>query len=424
MIKIDDFNGLAAYLQIESKQLGALIHSQDLFYKPFKIPKRSGGYRELLVPIETLKQVQRRINSEILSKFVTHINAHAYSKQRSIITNATRHLNAPYLFKVDIQDFFPSISSLDIYFAFEFLRLNYFSEINSAPITYTQEISRILSQICSYNNQLPQGAPSSPTLSNIVSYKMDVALTNHCSSNSLTYTRYSDDMVFSSASFVSRKERRSIMKIIEDHGYKINIEKISFITSNKEKFVTGLYLSDSGLRLPKSYRRDVRSSFHNFQKGVANSKFKPANFQKQRNKVLGQLQYWKMIEPQSEFPAKAINFIKTEIDGKPVNNKLKPTPKTTAKTYSNQIDLHEIKNQDDNKFVNNSKNSNNLASFLINPKVWRRSILGLTNTATNEVLDFNSKGENRCVIDGDYFILYGKNKVRTLLIKDVKFFND
>lgn len=106
---VTPLQNLADFFQIQPQKLGAMVFNTSLFYKTVKIPKKRGGLRVLSVPTHPLKQVQSIIYNKILKKFLAHDAAHAYSKRKSILTNADKHIGAEYMLKMDITNFFGSI---------------------------------------------------------------------------------------------------------------------------------------------------------------------------------------------------------------------------------------------------------------------------------------------------------------------------
>ncbi|MEQ9441727.1 MAG: reverse transcriptase domain-containing protein [Cyclobacteriaceae bacterium] len=156
--------------------LKKIINSTHSFYYDFSIPKKSGGKRKISAPYPTIAHLQRWISHNILSRFQIHNAATAYIKQRSIIDHVQPHANNYSILVLDLKDFFPSITLMKI--------KNLFEEIG-----YPDHISFFLSKICTLKDVLPQGAPSSPPLSNLIGYRIDFKLQEYCTKHRLNYTR-------------------------------------------------------------------------------------------------------------------------------------------------------------------------------------------------------------------------------------------
>lgn len=224
-------------------------------YQNISIRKRSNGFRKLTVPNEKLKVAQRVINQEVLSKIPVHWRCFSYHKGASIIKCASEHLGAKSLIKLDISDFFGSIDELTIYKSL--LKLN-----------YSPSSSYAMSRLCTYPDVnkdnlgvLPQGAPTSPSLSNIVFFDIDCKLQKLANRNNLIYSRYADDITFSSLDNLERNDfiilKLSVVKILNYYGFCLNKNKIKFIPPGIPKFVLGINVGGRALKLSKKYKNDI-----------------------------------------------------------------------------------------------------------------------------------------------------------------------
>ena len=196
-----------------------------LMYKEFDIPKRSGGTRRITAPIGKLKDIQKCI-SVILSPYYQSPDcAHGFAEGKSVATNAHKHIGNNYIFNIDLQDFFPSISYVRVSNALEHLGFN-------------EEVSTLIARLCTipvrdeqrqiWRSVLPQGSPASPLLSNIVCILLDRRLSNLSNKYGLVYSRYADDITFSSNHSVYAQEgnfRKELKEIIESSGFRINEKK-------------------------------------------------------------------------------------------------------------------------------------------------------------------------------------------------------
>lgn len=155
---------VADLLEVDVKRLNyhLYIASPHQRYKSFDISKRSGAKRRIDAPISALKIIQRKLNQVLQYVYQTKQAVHGFINNKSIITNARTHLRKRFVLNVDLKDFFPSIN---------FGRVR--GLFMAHPYNLNAEVATILAQICCHNNQLPQGAPTSPTISNMICAKLD-----------------------------------------------------------------------------------------------------------------------------------------------------------------------------------------------------------------------------------------------------------
>jgi len=206
-----DSEHLAKLLCVENDSLFAIINKPETFYRTFKIKKKSGGMREIRAPYPSLKAIQQWVYDNVLKSQYVHGCAHGFRPRRSIVTNARTHLENNCLLKLDLKDFFPSIKINRVVQVFK-------------NIGYTKNISWLLATICCLDNELPQGAPTSPALSNIVARHMDKRLYRLAKNFGFRYSRYADDISFSGddipVAFI-----KYATDIIEDCGFTVNPKK-------------------------------------------------------------------------------------------------------------------------------------------------------------------------------------------------------
>ena len=166
---------------------------------------------------------------------------------KGIISNAKPHVGKKVVVSMDLKDFFTSIYKKKVF--------DYFLELG-----YDKEIVDCLTSLCCLNRSCPQGAPTSPILSNIIFRPVDEKISNYCNNNHLTYTRYADDITVSGDN-INAIIIEDITKILRDNGYKINRKKTRIRIRGTKQEVTGLTISD-GMHVPKSYRQDVWRELH------------------------------------------------------------------------------------------------------------------------------------------------------------------
>ena len=241
------------------KRLGMSIqelHSTPLDYKEFCIKKRNGSLRRLFEPNPELKKVQRKILHKLLSALKANISATGFETGESIVSNAAMHADKAFIIKMDIKNFFSATSKERIY--------NYFRKIG-----WNSESANILTELCTHNESLPQGAPTSPRLSNLVNYLLDERLEQYATFNDLTYTRYADDITFSGETDEPEKIKRTIAttkKILRDFNYRSNQKKLRVCRQNVRQIVTGLVVNKK-VQLPRETRKWLRAIEHRAASG-------------------------------------------------------------------------------------------------------------------------------------------------------------
>lgn len=284
---IFEFNHLAELLGRTPEYLTTVFHATKKHYREFFIPKRSGKKRRISAPYPALLECQRWILENILEKLTTHSSVHGFKAKMSIISNANAHLNTKHLLKLDIKDFFPSISERRVIALFR-------------SLGYSKDVSFYLGRICCLNGKLPQGSACSPYLSNLVAYRLDCRLQGLSQFHSLTYTRYADDLTFSGEkiplSFIPLSR-----KIIREEGLNLNEDKIRLFRSQKKKIVTGLDVSGETLKVPRNFRRKVIQEIYycskfGFESHVAKKKISNPFYME---RLKGQLAFWESVEPDS-----------------------------------------------------------------------------------------------------------------------------
>lgn len=241
---IFEFEHLAKLLGFDTTTLAILSINTTKSYRTFGIPKKRGGTRNISSPYPALASCQKWILDNILSNIKLGSHSYAYRTGRNIYANAQIHLGSNYLIKLDLTDFFGSISINRVISVFK-------------NIGYPNSLSFHLASICCYKNSLPQGACTSPTLSNIIAKRLDRRIYALVEKLGLKYTRYADDLTIS-GSYIPKGIISSIRKIIESEGFKINEDKTVVKGIGQKKIVTGLCITGNGVRVPKEYRRKFR----------------------------------------------------------------------------------------------------------------------------------------------------------------------
>lgn len=260
---------LANELGLSYKQLSRLIYpNNDKSYRSFSVAKKSGGERIINAPKVKLKYIQRQLVEWFAKAYTPKSSCHGFLKDRSIVTNAEKHVGKNYVFNVDLKDFFGSI---------HFGRVK--NLFMSSPFKYSHATATVLAQICCLNNSLPQGAPTSPIISNFICRKLDAQLQDVASKNNCDYTRYADDITFS-FTCTKRKLPRSIVgfdeegeavpgnaltRIIKENGFEINIEKVRLKGKGARQEVTGLTVNKL-VNVEREFIRQTSSMLHAWEK--------------------------------------------------------------------------------------------------------------------------------------------------------------
>ncbi len=221
-------------------------------YKIYKIPKHNGKKRLIYEPSTTLKHIQRQILTNILENKSISEYAKAYCKGISLKKSALPHLNKKTVLKLDIKDFFNHINFIDIY--------------NSCfPIEYfPKPIGILLTYLCTYENHLPQGAPTSAYISNLVLKEFDEKIGRLCFEKNISYTRYSDDMTFS-GDFNPTDIIKVVKKELHKYKLEINKDKIHVIKKNNRQTVTGIVVNKK-MQVSRDYRKKIRKEIYYIKK--------------------------------------------------------------------------------------------------------------------------------------------------------------
>jgi hypothetical protein len=246
-----------------TKQLGFPDHQLDrvpLEYKEIRLPKRGGGARRLMVPNAKLKLIQQCLLRRVLCLFPCHPACKGFRKGRSIVDHGIPHTGKPFVILMDVRDFFPSTSKDRIG--------RYFSEYGWTP----NRVEQIVRLVCDpTTNGLPQGAPSSPVITNIVNWEMDARLTGYCKKIRYRYSRYADDLAFSPIDPDVGTSPVTVIKVVSsilsEYGYSLNNKKTRILRSSGQQKVTGLVVNEK-CSLPRSIKRRIRAAEYRSQRGL------------------------------------------------------------------------------------------------------------------------------------------------------------
>lgn len=261
------------YLRLSPGLLYRLSARPDLFYRRFELEKRSGEKRVVYGPSRELKVVQAWIAKNILYKVQIHDAATAYRQGRNIRSNVEPHARKKYLLCLDVEDFFGSIERYKVYTVF-------------SALGYNAHVSNLFTELCTLEGRLPQGAVTSPILSNIVCIRLDRRIAGYAGRRHIVYTRYADDITLSGDDPETLYKSHPIVgRILADEGFLVNHSKTRRLGPRKRRIVTGLVISKGGsVGIGTRRKRQLRAAIHNLY-----TKFMPAN---ERAQLENHIQGW------------------------------------------------------------------------------------------------------------------------------------
>ncbi len=315
---------LAELLAISPQKLVAIAARPRYF--TFKVPKKTGKFRLIEDPDDRLQNVQDALN-DYLQAVCWHLRTDAAygflpvpaadPSPRHIETNAEQHLGKKWLLNADLKDFFHKVTKKMITQVF-----------CNPPFGFQSELTKLLTRLTTYRGRLPMGAPTSPALSNLAFIPVDEALLNMAIKRGWTYTRYADDMSFSSNQPITWKDYKPVRKITEKHGFPFNPEKVKLFGPEDAKIVTGLLLGINKIELPVTFipqlAKDIRhlkgalavQARISFRQNRNNQRFQRSIEGKLRfaGRIMGEhhpaveklrREYLKAIEPPSEYEVRS-----------------------------------------------------------------------------------------------------------------------
>jgi RNA-directed DNA polymerase len=281
---------MARALQLPEAYISAVATSASYRYKVFTIKKADGkSNRTIEQPSKELKLLQRWLVRRVFDLLPTHACAHAYVRGRNIRTNASIHQKSRYVSRLDLENFFPSLTAADVELLFKRNR----TLIGGSPLT-EEDVRLICALTCRFG-KLTIGAPSSPTLSNKLLYELDVLLARISTNYEANYTRYADDLYFSSSRpgvlyEVCKSAERAFVETASP-GLRINQKKTYHASRKKRIAVTGLRITPEGnLSVGRDLKRRIRVFAHKASKN--------AIAEKDLGWLRGMLAYVSSIEPQ------------------------------------------------------------------------------------------------------------------------------
>lgn len=302
---------LCEIIGVSYRKLRSIANDSSKHYRFYQISKKhSNGKRQIITPLTELRKIQDYISKCVINKIQCHNSSHAYEKNKSIKTNAIAHVNASAILNIDLFRFFDSITEYQVFNLFYGLgytrELSWtFSQLTTVHLpneyirTFNQHDYRSYRKFIPIGVRvLPQGAPTSPKLSNIILRDFDEALTNIAFANNLTYTRYSDDITFS-GDVDSIDVLDSVKKEILKQELRINWNKVGIYKRGTKQMVTGLTVSN-GLHIPRKFKKEVAKHIYCCIKFGVSQHLQKINRTPQslyRDWLLGKILYINSIEP-------------------------------------------------------------------------------------------------------------------------------
>jgi len=251
---IKDTKDLATKMGITLKNLRFLTYTQKLSptinYIHFKMVKKTGGFREISAPKPQLKRLQYWILENILNKVEVSSEAHGFVTNRSIVTNAIPHVGKAVIINCDLENFFPTLNYPRVKGLFK--SLGYSADVATvlAMLTTEAETKEMLldgEKLHLYTGKryLPQGSPASPMITNLICRKLDKRMKSVAKMFNFTYTRYADDMTFSSSEYTYIHNMMNFIKTVtSEEGFILHPKKTKIIRKGSRQEVTGVVVNE------------------------------------------------------------------------------------------------------------------------------------------------------------------------------------
>ena len=247
---INSFDEFSNAISLSKETLYRLWKWNNKHYKEVEIPKKSGGIRLLACPSKKMKAVQGWILKNILEKIIISENATAYIKNQSILMNAIPHRGKKYILAMDVENYFPSIRYAWVFTIFK-------------KLNYPSNVCHMLTKLTTYKYRLPQGGVTSPAISNVVSYRLDRRLSSYAQKLNVSYTRYADDITYSSNVLNHfNKLKKFTKKVLREEGFEVNEAKTRILGSKQRRKITGLVLDKGEIRIGKYKKNELRVLIH------------------------------------------------------------------------------------------------------------------------------------------------------------------
>ncbi|WP_282157219.1 retron St85 family RNA-directed DNA polymerase [Shimia thalassica] len=243
---------IAIVLGVGPQLIVSIMKKKERHYRSFPLLKKDGTERIISAPRVYLKVIQWWILENILSKLPSHKNAFGFSRNKSIQDNARFHAGSKHILNVDIRSFFDTVTECQVQEIF-------------VKLGYSEDTSETLSSLCTLNGSLPQGAPTSPSLANLVLAETDDKLENLATTRGMKYSRYADDITFSSDEFIAADFHLEVEKFLKVSGFQLKSAKTRYAGSGNRREVTGL-ICGKFVQPPLQWRKNSRARVHKLGK--------------------------------------------------------------------------------------------------------------------------------------------------------------
>jgi retron-type reverse transcriptase len=268
-------------------------------YITFAIPKRSGGKRLIMAPKRRLKQIQRKLLELVVEKLPVHEHSHAFRRRRSIRSGAEPHVGKRFVLKMDLKDFFPSVTAarvrgLLIACGYSYPVATTLAVLMTEAVRQPVEVDGAVFHVPAGERHCVQGAPTSPGICNALVLRLDRRLAGVAKKHNLAYTRYADDLSFSGdlTRDAAQKIRQLVSRIVEAEGFKVNTEKTRLMGQGNRQTVTGVVVNRT-LGLSRQERRKLRAMQHRLRTAPND-----ASTARDRVWLEGKLAYLAMLNPE------------------------------------------------------------------------------------------------------------------------------
>ncbi len=271
--ELADEPALLAYLTVSPAELKKIWWYRGRMYSRFEISKGSGKVRTITAPDRRLKIIQKKLVPLLDQLYRPRHPVHGFVPERSVKTNAEAHGRRRYVVNLDLKDFFPTITEKRVVGLLRSLGID-------------ARVSEIIARLCSHMGRLPQGAPTSPILSNMICYRLDTELLLAAKASRAIYTRYADDITFSSyqppaplfegvvptpGCFSPELLGQELRATIMSNGFVVHPDKAHYADGNSRRIVTGVKIN-AGLNVDRRYVRRIRATLHSIEKlGLTNA---------------------------------------------------------------------------------------------------------------------------------------------------------
>lgn len=267
------------------KLLYTISNHPEKYYTKKYIMKKAGTKRRLLVPSPLLKKIQRNILNHVLKGLRISEYATAYVPNKSLKDNVSVHVGKKIVLKLDIKNFFENITFEQLYAA-----------LPSA--IFPPSVKVLILKLCTYQDYLPQGAPTSPYLSNLVMKNFDTYVGQYCANQHICYTRYSDDLTFS-GDFDVKRLKNKVEGFLDAMGFSLNEEKTKVLRPGNRQMITGVVVNQK-LNVSKSMRKKIRQEMFFIQKYGVEKHNQRTKQSLTYASLLGKINYVLFLDPQNK----------------------------------------------------------------------------------------------------------------------------